>query len=67
MAAEKDINSQNLSKKAAFENRYSNPFVKDEEDIKQRREEQQREYRRALEEQKKAEEERKNREKQMVK
>ena len=54
MAAEKDINSQNLSKKAAFENRYSNPFVKDEEDIKQRREEQQREYRRALEEQKKA-------------
>ena len=57
----------NVSKKAAFENRYSNPFVKDEEYLKQRREEQQREYRRALEEQKKVDEERKNKEKQMVK
>jgi hypothetical protein len=65
--AEKDTQAQNISKKVAFENRYSNPFVKDEEYLRQQKEEMQKKYRMELEEQKKKEEERKRTEKQKVK
>jgi hypothetical protein len=32
------MQGQNISKKAAFENRHSNPFVKDEEYLRQQKE-----------------------------